>query len=244
VTEEREPKEGRNLFAPVTPTRVSTDIVKQITGAIRDGRLAVGDRLPSERQLTERFKVSRVTVRDALRTLEALGLIQIRLGARGGAIVTSPVPESVGERFTDMVLLSDMKPEEVTEARQILELGGVELACLRATAEDIEALNELCEMAEQALAEDRYQVDLSAAFHVRLALATHNGAIAMIIESLHGPMLMAMRRAQEIDSQFGDPGIKEHREIVQAISDRDPERARRTMEAHLARTAERFKESL
>lgn len=73
-----------DLFRPVSVGRASEDVVRQIKGAIHAGKLRPGDGLPSERELSERLGVSRVTIRDALRTLEATGLVEIRVGARGG----------------------------------------------------------------------------------------------------------------------------------------------------------------
>src|SRR5690349_18760873 len=88
---------GTDLFRPVNVDRVSQVIVDQIKALVREGKLATGDRLPSERDLCQRFGVSRVTVREALRVLEANGLIEIRVGARGGAFVSSPSKERLGE---------------------------------------------------------------------------------------------------------------------------------------------------
>ncbi len=133
------------MFTPVTAGRISEEIVDQIKAAIFDGRLRRGDRLPSERDLTERFGVSRVTVRDALRILEASGLIEIRVGARGGAVVTAPGAARVGEGISNMLLLSALTPAEVTEARMVFELGTVALICERADDTDIAELTEICE---------------------------------------------------------------------------------------------------
>src|SRR5919202_5827918 len=111
------------MFTPVSTGRISADIVEQIKAAIQDGRLAPGDQLPPERDLTQQLGVSRVSVRDALRTLEALGLVEVRVGARGGAFVTAPAPEVVGEGIAHMLVLSAVTPAEVTEARMVFELG-------------------------------------------------------------------------------------------------------------------------
>src|SRR5215475_4193363 len=81
--------DGR-LFTTVSLGRASQAIVEQIRALLHDGRLAPGDRLPSERELCQQFGVSRVTVREALRILETSGLITIKVGARGGAFVASP----------------------------------------------------------------------------------------------------------------------------------------------------------
>src|SRR6188472_328553 len=120
------------LFNRVVPGRASEMIVDQIRLLIRDGSLKPGDRLPSERELGERFGVSRVTVREALRGLEANGLVTIRVGARGGAFVTAPTSALVGEGISDLLTFSVIEPGDVTEARQVFEVGIVPLVCQRA----------------------------------------------------------------------------------------------------------------
>ena len=231
---------SNNLFSRVTPGRISQDIVQQVKGAIREGQLKPGDRLPPERELTERFGASRVTVRDALRILEANGLIEIRVGARGGAFVTAPAPDRVGEGIANMLMMASVTAEEVTEARLIFELGLVPAVCERRTDEDIEALEEICDHAERALRDGDYDMSLSAAFHTRFARCTHNGAIEMIVDSFHGPLLMSLTKAKQVAPQMGRRGTKEHRQLVAAIRDRDHELARSIMDKHLRRTAERL----
>src|SRR3954463_16655061 len=110
------------VFNPVTTGRVSAEIAERIKAAIRDGRLAPGDQLPPERDLTRQLGVSRVSVRDALRMLEANGLIEVRVGARGGAFVTAPAPSLVSEGFADMLRMADVSAADVTELRLVFEL--------------------------------------------------------------------------------------------------------------------------
>ncbi|MGH2819505.1 MAG: FadR/GntR family transcriptional regulator [Actinomycetota bacterium] len=234
------PQGPGDIFSRVTPGRISQDIVEQVKGAIREGQLKPGDRLPPERELTERFGASRVTVRDALRILEASGLIEIRVGARGGAFVTAPAPGWVGEGIANMLMMASITAEEVTEARFIFELGLVPLVCERITDEDIEALEEICDRAEMALRDGGYDMQISAEFHIRLARCTHNGAIEMIVDSFQGPLLMSLTRAQEVAPQMGRRGTKEHRELVAALRARDQDLARSIMDRHLRRTAERL----
>lgn len=229
------------MFSPVTPGRISHEIVDQIKWAIRDGRLTPGDRLPPERELSERFKASRVSVRDALRVLEAGGLIEIRVGARGGAFVTAPAPAIVGEGIANMLMLASVTAEDVTEARAILELSVVTLVCERATEDDIAALNAICERSEAELRAGTYTMESSAEFHTRLARCAHNAAFEMLVDSFHDALLMSLMRAKEVAPEMGGPrGVEEHKELVKAIRDRDAERARRIMATHLARTAERL----
>src|SRR3954453_8271284 len=129
-------REGDDIFAPVTIARASSSIADQIRAAILSGRLEQGERLPPERELAEQFGVSRVTVRDALRGLEAMGLIEVRVGARGGAFVTVPTGSLVGQTSADMMLMSALTPDDIDEARLINALGTISLACARATDED------------------------------------------------------------------------------------------------------------
>jgi GntR family transcriptional regulator, transcriptional repressor for pyruvate dehydrogenase complex len=229
-----------DIFSPVSSGRISAEIVDQIKGAIREGQLSPGDRLPPERTLAEQFGASRVTVRDALRILEASGLIEIRVGARGGAFVTAPASEIVGEGLANMIMLASLSAEEVTEARFMLELGMMPMVCERATQDDIEALAEICKRGEEALRNKSYGVELSAEFHTRLARCAHNSAVEMIVNSFHGPLLMSLLRAKAVAPEMGGRGVEEHKELVDAIRERDPKRAYSIMAKHLARTAERL----
>jgi GntR family transcriptional regulator, transcriptional repressor for pyruvate dehydrogenase complex len=229
------------LFTPVSTGRVSADIVEQIKRAIQEGRLTPGDQLPSERELTKQLGVSRVSVRDALRMLEAYGLIEVRVGARGGAFVTAPAPNLVGEGMAHMLLLASVAPSDVTELRLIFELALLPLACERRTDEDLEDLDAICDRAEATLQAGAYDVALSAEFHTRLAGATHNNAIALFAESFQGPLLASLRHAQSVAPEMGKAGLLEHRAVVDAIRAQDADAARAIMSEHLERTARRVR---
>ena len=232
-----------NLFSPINRGRISGVIIDQIRQLIHGGQLVAGARLPSERDLCTQFGVSRVTVREALRGLEASGLVEIKVGARGGAFVTAPTSERVGAGITDLLALSGLTAVEVTAARQLIDLGIVPLACERATPQDVEDLFALCTEAEAAEASGEYTLELSAEFHIRLAQATHNGAIAILVQSFREPILMSLERAREAAPLMGKKGIEEHRALVEAIRDRDSDRARRIMTPHLSRTLHRVADS-
>ncbi|GAA3894046.1 FadR/GntR family transcriptional regulator [Streptomyces lannensis] len=233
------PAEG--LFKAVSSSRVSQLIVDQIRMLLKEERLQPGDRLPSERELCTQFGVSRVTVREALRSLEASGLVEIRLGARGGAFVTAPSSRRVGEGLADLLSLSPLTATEVTEARLVFELGIVPLIVERAAEEDLDALRALCDEHAEAVKQGTYDMEMSADFHTRVAACTHNGAIEMLVQSFHGPLLMSLREAQSIEPQMGHRGSKEHRKFVEAIAARDAEAATEIMRTHLQRTASRVK---
>jgi DNA-binding FadR family transcriptional regulator len=222
-------------FTPVSTGRISAEIVDQIKAAIRDGRLAPGDQLPAERELTKQLGVSRVSVRDALRMLEANGLVEVRVGARGGAFVTTPAPSLVSEGFADLLRLSDVSPSDVTEMRLVFELAMLPLAVERATPDDLAALSAICDASEA----EGYDVKRSAEFHARLAACTHNDALTLFAEAFHQPILRSLQVAKRVAPEMGGEGTREHRELIEAMRARDVARAVGIMSAHLGRTAQR-----
>jgi len=229
-----------DMFSPVNSDRVSQVIVDQIKLLIRDGRLQPGDRLPSERELCQRFGVSRVTVREALRVREATGLLAIRVGARGGAFLTSPSTERLSEGLADLISLSQLTASNVTEARIVIELGILPLAVERATEKDITDLFAMVSEAEQALAAGTYSMEMSAAFHIKVAECANNPAVAMLVRSFHGPLLMSLAESHQA-APMSPQGVDEHLGLAQAIRDRDLATARKIASQHLDRTARRVR---
>src|SRR5436190_3639698 len=158
-----------SMFAPVSVARASSAIAEQIRTAILTGKLKAGDRLSPERELAEQFGVSRVTVRDALRSLEAMGLIEVKVGARGGAFVTAPTGSKVAQTMSDMMLMSVSTPEDIVEARLIVELGTVTLACARAAPGARGSPRALCAQPHGARGARAYARALSGLPHPPLA---------------------------------------------------------------------------
>jgi GntR family transcriptional repressor for pyruvate dehydrogenase complex len=231
-----------DMFNPVSLARASQAIVDQVRALIGNGQLSAGERLPSERDLCDRFGVSRVTVREALRILEASGLVAVKVGARGGAFITTPSSDRVGRGIADYLTMSpSITAAEVTEARLILEVGIVPVVCERATDEDIAGLLALCDEADAAMTRGDYTMELSAEFHIRVARLAHNGAIEMLLRPFHGPMLDSLKEAREAAPVMGALGVKEHRRFVEAVRARDAEKAGKLMKSHLERTASRVK---
>jgi GntR family transcriptional repressor for pyruvate dehydrogenase complex len=235
------PPAGPEIFSRVSVGRISEIIVEQIRLLMRQGQLTPGDRLPPERDLCERFGVSRVTVREALRMLESAGLVEIRVGARGGAFVTAPSSNRVGEGLADLLTLSVISAADVTEVRMILEVGIVPLVCERATADDLADLEKICERSEAALRDSDYSMDMSVEFHTRVAQATHNPAVEMLVESFRGPILMSLEEARDVAPEMGGLGTTEHERFVEAVRQRDADAASRIMREHLTRTAQRVR---
>jgi DNA-binding FadR family transcriptional regulator len=172
--------------------------------------------------------------------LESSGLVEIRVGARGGAFVTAPSSSRVGEGLTDLLTLSVISAADVTEVRMILEVGIVPLVCERATEEDLSDLDKISQRSEEALHDGNHTMDMSLEFHIRVAEATHNPAVLMLIRSFHGPILMSLQEAKNAAPEMGHLGTREHERFTEAIRRRDPEAASRIMAEHLTRTALRL----
>lgn len=234
VARARRASEETALFERVAPARASSTIADQIRNAIVSGRLGAGDRLPPERELAEQFGVSRVTVRDALRALEAMGLIKVRVGARGGAFVTTPTGSHVAQTMSDMLMMQALAPEDIVEARLVVELGTVTLACARATEDDVEALRALVERSKQELEEGTYTREISWEFHTLLAHAAQNPAIEGIAASFRSTLSLHPIRTRE-GSRAHERTVQEHARILAAVERRDGGAARHEMAHHLLR---------
>ena len=229
---------GRSVtarFAPVDSGRISRQIIEQVTDKISAGELRTGDRLPPERELAEQFSVSRVTVRDALRALEAVGLLEIRVGAAGGAFITIPPTDLVGRGLRHLLTMSAVSPRDVAEARLAVELSAVGLAVARLTDSDLAALEDVCKQHQDAIAKGDPTQTFAANFHVTLAAATHNAGLRLIIESFRGPMSMSAIRATPPTISASKLTLAQHRELLSAIRAGDAASAQRVMAVHLMR---------
>lgn len=223
------------FLTPVTGGRMSGQIVAQISDLIRQGKLTPGDRLPAERELVNTFGVSRVTVRDALRVLEVMGLVEIRVGSAGGAFVTTPSPDVIGETLSNLLVMRSFTPEQIAEVRLVIELGIFDLVVERITDEDLAELRQMCADSKQRLKSGEYDTHLSMEFHRRLAGAAHNPAITMLSESFSGPLAMTAMRAKEVRRNAHKKTVDEHTEIIEALAAGEADQARATLIAHLLR---------
>lgn len=215
---------------PVKSTRIYQEIVRQVRQMIAEGRLKSGDRLPPERDLAEKFLVSRTSVREALRALESLGLIAIRPGE--GTFVREVSVESLIEPLA-LVLTSQREAiHELFEARRLLEPAIAALAAGRATPEEIQEMERI--LAEQAkeVAAGHTGLAQDAQFHAAIGTAAHNRAITRIVHAIMD--LLAQSREESLNTP-GRPtrSHQDHRGILAAIAARDERRARQAMLDHV-----------
>lgn len=218
-------------FTPVRQVRASGEIVQQIERAIFEGELSPGDRLESERDLADQFKVSRITVRDALRVLEARGLIRVRVGASGGAFVAETNVDQVAESITTMVRLRRMTLSELAEARTIVETAAAERAASRAGAEAVRRLGELVERGREVVRAGSPHTEVAMDFHVALAEASRNELLSATVRAYRDLLVKTLHDMRDVSSSRITQ--KWHEDILEAIRAHDAEGTRELMEEHL-----------
>ena len=215
---------------PIKSARIYEEIVRQVKQLIAAGRLKSGDRLPPERDLAEKFVVSRTSVREALRALESRGLIEIRAG--DGAFVRDISVETLIEPLALVILPHREAVGELFEARRLLEPAIATLAARRATPAEIAEMERILEAQGKEVAEGRTGVAQDAAFHAALAGSAHNRAISRIVNALMD--LLTQSREESLQTP-GRPARshQDHLRILEAIRRRDEMAAHRTVLDHL-----------
>ena len=217
-------------IAPVKSTRIYEEIVRQIKGMIAEGRLKSGDQLPPERDLAEKFLVSRTSVREALRALESVGLIEIRPGE--GTFVREVSVEALVEPLALVLLAQREMIGELFEARRLLEPVIAGLAARRATREEVQEMERILDEQAKEIAAGNTGLAQDAAFHAAIATAAHNRAITRIV---HAVMDLLAQSREEAISTPGRPtrSHEDHRRVLDAIRGGDATAAERAMQDHV-----------
>lgn len=222
-------------FRQVSSERISRQVVQQFQQMMRDGELGQGDKLPAERELAEQFNVSRNSVREALRELDLLGLIESRHGE--GTFVRQPTASQLMAPFQAVIELSAPAVHSVMEFRMAFEPGVASLAAANLTEAGEEQLQAALEAFERAVNDGSPAESLDADFHLAVAQATGNPAVIAV----HGAVdeLLRGMRSRLARSSYHphDKSVAGHRALFDAIVARDPDLAGRVMRDHLVDVA-------
>ncbi len=237
------PPEPAVLFTAVKRLRTSDDIVAQVRDAILAGQLKRGDRLPNERQLCRAFGVSRASLREALRTLEAIGAVEIRLGAKGGIFVSEPDGDQVGSALEALMRFRGVTVAELAEFRTSFEGETASWAALRADERDMEELEELVRRFEALIADDAVPwetfANLDIAFHEAIARASKNQVRVAIMLAIHRALQRASFSLSPLVTSAVQRSIgRELAGIAEAVRERNARLAASRMRRHVRKFSE------
>jgi GntR family transcriptional repressor for pyruvate dehydrogenase complex len=212
--------------------RVSETITRRIRKAITEGRLAPGEKLPAEREMAQRLRASRVSVREAYRSLAEAGLVSIRRGAEGGAFIADFDPVPVSRSVTFLLRLGRTSHDELTEARALLEPSVARLAARRAGPEELARLEKLLRTEQAAPRGSGEARCLHLEFHHRVADCARNLPLAILVRAMTD---FSSEVAQDlvISSEFHAHIVGDHARIFEAIRSHDEAGAAAAMLRHV-----------
>ena len=215
-------------FETISRDKVYHTVAKQLERHITEN-LKPGDLLPSERQLAEMLGVSRGSVRDAIRTMQAMGRLEPRQGI--GTVVRHPESASTG-RLADALRQKHKLVAELIDVRRMIEPHLVARAALRASDDELKEMEEILDRQEAKVRRGDLAVEEDSEFHYSIALACKNSAVLRVVD-----VLMELLRDARRDSFLGkgrqEKSLAGHRRIVSALKRRDPKAAERAMDHHL-----------
>jgi GntR family transcriptional repressor for pyruvate dehydrogenase complex len=223
------------MLKAIRKTRIYEEVVSQVHELIKEGRFKAGDQLPSERELSETFKVSRTSVREALRALEAQGLIVSRTGM-GNFVADLPV-ESLVATLAKLLVEEKTALADIFELRKLIEPHIAALAAERATKRDIERMKKILEKQAEAVGRGETGVEADAQLHFAIGQATQNHALEKLVSGL----MEILSHSREESLQTADrrrASLESHRKILSAIEQHDKTRAEKAMFHHIEQVEE------
>jgi GntR family transcriptional repressor for pyruvate dehydrogenase complex len=228
------------IFNQVRQGRISDNIVAQIKNAIFAAIYKPGDKLPSEKELIKLFNVSRISLREGLRSLEKMGLITIKPGVTGGAFVSQMGTKSVSDSLSNMVRLGRISLDEIWEFRMIIEPNIARLAAERRSDWDIKKMVEMISVRENALKARKTPVVSHIDFHLAIAKSARNPLPILIMEAIGEILIDEFKKLSFSLSDYRSI-VKFHKEIFEYIKRKDTQRVGKSMHAHLMDVKKRLK---
>ena len=222
------------MFKSVKSNKVSEHIVEQIRKAIFEGTLKPGDKLPPERELIKNFKVSKATFREAMRSLEVLGFLEIRKGVSGGGFVTEVDMKKARDSFINFLHFKNLSLTNLTEVRLVLESHIAEKAALTITEDDLKGLKKLIEECEYVLKHDipiesrKNEIE----FHRIIGSATGNPILMFILDFVED-LLIDTKEILQPGKGFSKKVLSAHKRIYKALLERNSKKVKQEMIKHI-----------
>ncbi len=221
------------MLKAVEKKKAYEDIVQQIRTLIEEGKLKRNDHLPSERELSETFRVSRTTVREAIRTLESMKLLQSRQG--NGTYVVASSEEALIQPLAAALFNEKDDIRDIFYIRKIIEPHVAELAAENATQQEMEELERILRKQEECIGQRETIIETDSAFHNLMVKATKNRVMERLIIALID--LLKKSREQYLFEDENDErairSLEGHQQILSAVKKGDGNAARKSMLQHL-----------
>jgi GntR family transcriptional regulator, transcriptional repressor for pyruvate dehydrogenase complex len=222
------------LVHPVRRDRLYQSIVAQIEGLLERGELKPGDQLPPERQLADQFQVSRASVREALRSLELLGIVETRAG--GGTFMRQAQPDDLARPLTSLIARGHSL-EDVIDVRSLIEPAIAERAARNISVTDLAELREILAAQERKVAAGEPYVDEDTRFHEAIGDAARNELLTTMLGVIWD-VLRASREQWLQDEHRAHASLDAHRRILAALERHDPPAARSAAAEHIRAVGE------
>jgi GntR family transcriptional repressor for pyruvate dehydrogenase complex len=222
----------KNVFSSIKAPSLSSRIVDQVIEALFAKQLKAGQFLGTESQLAEMFQTSRMPIREALSRLEALGVLNVKQGAGGGATIAQGAPDQFATALAVQFMLIEATVEEIFDARIAIETRAAELAAEQATAEDIAALERTYATVQAGGDDGRPAIQRVLDFHLALVDAAHSRTLKALMHGLDQP-LISLYLDPKIELAGGAGRYRGLGDILDRIKQHDRAGAREKMHDHL-----------
>ncbi|HVN25408.1 MAG TPA: FadR/GntR family transcriptional regulator [Syntrophorhabdales bacterium] len=219
-----------NGLKPVKSPKITDLIVEQIREMILAGKIKPSEKLPAERELGIQFRASRIAVREALKSLEAAGLVTVRQGL--GAFVAETDSRTMSASLYSILRIQNVSITELEEARVVFEPTIARLAAKQITQQDIDLLQENIDKTESLLTSHASATALNLEFHSLVAAATHNKVVELTMRTmLEVATEMTIETSKHFEERLkiSQQAVKDHRDILKALRRKDPDEAYKSM---------------
>jgi GntR family transcriptional repressor for pyruvate dehydrogenase complex len=217
-------------FEAVRKTKVYEKVAEQIQRLIRDGLLKPGDMLPPERELAETFQVSRSSLRDAIRALELMGMVEARQGE--GTVVREPSGEAVASPLTAVLLQQRKFVSELLELRTMIEPTLAARAAKHAGAEDVARLEDILRRQREKVSRGELAIDEDSEFHYTIARASNNKVVLQVVDVFMDLLRESRRQSLQVEGRL-QKSLASHQQILRAIARHDAAAAENAMRRHI-----------
>lgn len=229
------------MFSEIKQNTITQQIIHQIHTAILGGKLAPGDKLPSESDLIKQFNISKQTLRESLRALEHMGLLETRKGMGGGSFIIEVDPKITKLSLLNYFYFKNLSIRDLSAFRKLIEPYSAKLAAKNMSDENIQVLQDLNTSAYKQLETDNYEGALAdeIAFHTKISEVTNNPLVVLLMEFIED-IVVDYKQVFQVGIDYLETVLEAHDQIYQAIKNRDEALASQKMLDHITELEERL----